>query len=59
MKLKYLLDTDVFSLMVKGQDAAINTRLQSLAKGEGILSVSHYRWGVLLRRSPRSSFRPA
>ena len=39
MKLKYLLDTDVFSLMVKGQDAAINTRLQSLAKGEGILSV--------------------
>ena len=39
MKLKYLLDTDVFSLMVKGQDAAINTRLQSLAKGEAVLSV--------------------
>ena len=39
MTLKYLLDTDVFSLMVKGQDAAINTRLQSLTKGEGILSV--------------------
>lgn len=39
MKLKYLLDTDVFSLMVKGQDAAINTRVQTLAKGEAILSV--------------------
>ena len=39
MKLKYLLDTDVFSLMVKGQDAAINTRLQSLTKGEAVLSV--------------------
>ena len=39
MTLKYLLDTDVFSLMVKGQDAAINTRLQSLAKGEAVLSV--------------------
>lgn len=39
MKLKYLLDTDVFSLMVKGQDSAINTRLQSLAKGEAVLSV--------------------
>jgi tRNA(fMet)-specific endonuclease VapC len=39
MKPQYLLDTDVFSLMVKGQDAAINTRLQTLAKGEAILSV--------------------
>ena len=39
MTLKYLLDTDVFSLMVKGQDAAINTRLQTLAKGEAVLSV--------------------
>ena len=39
MKPKYLLDTDVFSLMVKGQDAAINTRLQSLTKGEAVLSV--------------------
>ena len=39
MTLKYLLDTDVFSLMVKGQDAAINTRLQSLTKGEAVLSV--------------------
>jgi tRNA(fMet)-specific endonuclease VapC len=39
MKLTYLLDTDVFSLMVKGQDAAINTRLQTLAKGEAIVSV--------------------
>ena len=39
MKPKYLLDTDVFSFMVKGQDAAINTRLQSLTKGEAVLSV--------------------
>jgi tRNA(fMet)-specific endonuclease VapC len=39
MTLTYLLDTDVFSLMVKGQDAAINTRLQTLAKGEAIVSV--------------------
>jgi tRNA(fMet)-specific endonuclease VapC len=39
MTLSYLLDTDVFSLMVKGQDAAINTRLQTLAKGEAMVSV--------------------
>jgi tRNA(fMet)-specific endonuclease VapC len=39
MKPQYLLDTDAFSLMVKGQDAAINTRLQTLAKGEATLSV--------------------
>lgn len=39
MKPRYLLDTDAFSLMVKGQDAAINTRLQTLAKGEAVLSV--------------------
>ena len=39
MKPQYLLDTGVFSLMVKGQDAAINTRLQTLAKGEAVLSV--------------------
>ena len=39
MTLSYLLDTDVFSLMVKGQDAAINTRLITLAKGEAMVSV--------------------
>ncbi len=39
MKLKYLLDSDVFSLMVKGTDAAINQRLETLAKGEATLSV--------------------
>ena len=39
MTLNYLVDTDVFSLMVKGQDASINTRLQTLAKGEAMLSV--------------------
>jgi len=39
MTLSYLLYTDVFSLMVKGQDAAINTRLQTLAKGEAMVSV--------------------
>lgn len=39
MTLSYLLDTDVFSLMVKGRDAAINTRLQTLTKGEAMVSV--------------------
>jgi len=39
MKLKYLLDTDVFSLMVKGLDPAINQRLETLSKGEATLSV--------------------
>ena len=39
MPLNYLVDTGVFSLMVKGQDASINTRLQTLAKGEAMLSV--------------------
>lgn len=39
MKLKYLLDTDVFSLMVKGLDPAINQRLETLGKGEATLSV--------------------
>jgi tRNA(fMet)-specific endonuclease VapC len=39
MTLSYLLDTDVFSLMVKGQDAAINTRLLTLVKGEAMVSV--------------------
>lgn len=39
MTLKYLLDSDVFSLMVKGQDAPINQRMETLAKGEATLSV--------------------
>lgn len=39
MKLKYLLDTDVFSLMVKGLDPSINQRLETLGKGEATLSV--------------------
>ena len=39
MTLKYLLDSDVFSLMVRGQDAPINQRMQTLAKGEATLSV--------------------
>jgi tRNA(fMet)-specific endonuclease VapC len=39
MKLKYLLDSDVFSLMVKGLDPAINQRLETLGKGEAALSV--------------------
>lgn len=46
---KYLLDTDVFSLMVKGQDEAINARMQKLAKGEATLSVittGEYFYGV-------------
>lgn len=49
MQPKYLLDTDVFSLMVKGQDEAINTRLQTLAKGDAVLSVittGEYFYGV-------------
>ncbi len=39
MKHRYLLDSDVFSLMVKGLDQAINQRMQSLARGEAVLSV--------------------
>ena len=39
MKLKYLLDSDIFSLMAKGLDPAINQRLETLAKGEAALSV--------------------
>lgn len=45
----YLLDTDVFSLMVKGQDEALNGRMQTLAKGEAVLSVittGEYFYGV-------------
>jgi tRNA(fMet)-specific endonuclease VapC len=39
MKPKYLLDSDVFSHMIKGADEAINLRMQTLAKGEAVLSV--------------------
>lgn len=39
MKLKYLLDSDVFSLMVKGRDEALNQRMETLAKGDATLSV--------------------
>ncbi|MFP8833021.1 PIN domain-containing protein [Hydrogenophaga sp. XSHU_21] len=49
MKLKYLLDSDVFSLMVKGTDDAINLRMEVLAKGEATLSVitaGEYFYGV-------------
>lgn len=49
MQPKYLLDTDVFSLMVKGRDEAINTRLQTLEKGDAVLSVittGEYFYGV-------------
>jgi len=45
----YLLDTDVFSLMVKGQDEALNVRMQTLAKGEAVLSVittGEYFYGI-------------
>lgn len=49
MKLKYLLDCDVFSLMIKGTDEPINRRMQTLAKGEASLSVittGEYFYGV-------------
>ena len=39
MKPKYLLDTDVFSAMVKGLDEAIAVRMQTLGKDEAMLSV--------------------
>ena len=39
MKPKYLLDSDVFSLMVKGLDEGINRRMQKLLRGEAALSV--------------------
>ena len=39
MKPTYLLDTDVFSLMVKGQDESVTARMQTLSKGEAVLSV--------------------
>ena len=49
MQAKYLLDTDLFSLMVKGQDEQINARMQTLSKGEALLSVittGEYFYGV-------------
>lgn len=58
MKPKYLLDTDVFSLMVKGQDEAINARMQALSKGEATLSVitiGEYFYGVA--HAPLSALR--
>lgn len=58
MTLNYLVDTDVFSLMVKGQDVSINTRLQTLAKGEAMLSVitaGEFYYGVA--RAPVSKLR--
>ena len=58
MTLNYLVDTGVFSLMVKGQDASINTRLQTLAKGEAMLSVitaGEFYYGVA--RAPVSKLR--
>lgn len=58
MKLKYLLDSDVFSLMVDGTDAAINQRLETLAKGEATLSVmttGEFFYGVA--HSPISALR--
>jgi len=58
MKPKYLLDTDVFSLMVKGQDEAINTRMQTLTKGEAVLSVittGEYFYGIA--HAPMSALR--
>lgn len=39
MKLRYLLDSDVFSTMVKGRDESLNQRMQLLAKGDATLSV--------------------
>ena len=49
MKPKYLLDTDVFSLMVKGQDETLSLRTQTLTKGEAVLSVittGEYFYGI-------------
>lgn len=39
MSLRYLLDSDVFSLMVSGRDEAITQRMASLSEGEATLSV--------------------
>lgn len=58
MKLKYLLDSDVFSLMIKGSDEAINQRMETLARGEATLSVittGEFFYGVA--HSPLSALR--
>lgn len=39
MSLRYLLDSDVFSLMVSGRDEAINQRMTKLTAGQATLSV--------------------
>jgi tRNA(fMet)-specific endonuclease VapC len=58
MKPKYLLDTDVFSLMVKGRDPAIQERLTNLKAGEAVLSVvtcGEFHYGVA--HTPLSAMR--
>ena len=58
MKPMFLLDTDIFSRMVKGQDEAINTRLQTLGKGQAVLSVitvGEYFYGIA--HAPLSALR--
>ena len=58
MKPKYLLDTDVFSLMVKGLDEAVTARMQTLAKDEAVLSVittGEFFYGIA--NSPISALR--
>jgi tRNA(fMet)-specific endonuclease VapC len=39
MSLRYLLDSDVFSLMVSGRDEPINQRMGKLTAGQATLSV--------------------
>ena len=39
MSLRYLLDSDVFSLMVSGRDEALNQRMTNLTAGQATLSV--------------------
>ena len=49
MALRYLIDTDVFSLMVKGQDPAVLAHMQTLERGAATLSVisaGEYFYGV-------------
>lgn len=49
MSLIYLLDSNVFSLMVKGRDASIVQRMETLARGEAALSVitvGEYQYGI-------------
>ncbi|MDE2616871.1 MAG: PIN domain-containing protein [Burkholderiales bacterium] len=58
MKPKYLLDSDVFSLMVKGRDLSIQDRLAGLKAGEAILSVvtcGEFYYGVA--HAPLSTMR--